>query len=280
MNNKLDSALAKISEDYRASKAKGKPRAAIMGHVVLGYPTLKESIDLVKLMADSGVSLIELQIPFSDPMADGPTIMHANEVALKNGVTPQMCMRAAAKLSKTVSTPLLFMTYFNIVFNYGYSAKAKSGLSKFCADASKSGISGLIVPDVSIDDRHEGYWTEAKRAGLYPIPLVTPVTELSRMRAIKKMAGDSFVYCVSTTGTTGVRRNVPSNLKSYSTKVRKVFNCPLAVGFGLSTGTQVREVGKSAEIAVVGSATIDLIRKTSTKNRRFSLRKFFAELSN
>ncbi|MBP9837097.1 MAG: tryptophan synthase subunit alpha [Proteobacteria bacterium] len=263
----------KLAEIRKIEKAK---RPALMTHVVLGYPSLKESIAIVKAMADSGASIIELQIPFSDPMADGPTIMAANEAALKNGLKVKDCFAAAEKLAKELpNTPLLFMSYFNILYCYN---KGKNGVRNFFKDTQAAGVSGVIVPDIPAEDTGEEFWSDAKKFKVAPIPVVSPVSTEDRLKLIKKVTQDSFVYCVSTTGTTGARKDLPPDIKQYLSRVRKIFNQPLAVGFGISTREQVEVVGQHAEIAIVGSAMVDKIKSSSSKDLLKVVSKFTKEL--
>ena len=257
--------MKRMEETLRAiAKRKRGSTPAVMTHVVLGYPTLKESMDIVRAMADSGAALIELQIPFSDPMADGPTIMAANEAAIANGVKVRDCFRAAEKLSRDVNTPLLFMSYFNIVYRYGVRA--------FKRDSAAAGIEGLIVPDVPPEEDADGFWERDNNVAV--IPVVAPVSTPSRLKLLKRSAAGGFVYCVSTTGTTGARGALPAGLPEYLRRVKKVFNLPLAVGFGISSPAQVRELSGHAEIAVVGSAMIDCIRSAPRKQHIAKVRSF------
>lgn len=268
--------LQNTLEEIQTKRANGASRAALMTHVILGYPTLKDSIDIVRLMADSGASIIEMQIPFSDPIADGPTIMVANQRALENLVTPKDCMKAMEFLAKKVHVPLLFMSYLNLLINY------QGGLKQFCKDAHSAGTQGLIVPDIPPEETSEGYWTLTRANQLIPIVVVSPVTTQERLQKLAKVATSGFVYCVSTTGTTGARKTLPHDLAEYLLTVREHFSLPLALGFGISTPEHIQTIGKHAEIAVVGSATIDLIRQTdkvSKKERLKKLREFVERMS-
>lgn len=246
---------------------------ALMTHVVIGYPSLKESIQLVRVMADAGVSTIELQIPFTDPIADGPTIMHANSVALANGVKTRDCLKAMEQLSGKVNCPLFFMSYYNLLFSYA------GGMSGFLRNAKSSGALGLIVPDIPFEERSDGFWTMARENHLLTIPIVSPVTPPDRLRAISKVADSGFVYCVSTTGTTGARSELPNDLPAYLKRVRQSFKIPRAVGFGISNAAQIRALRGHAEIAVIGSAVIDLLERAEPKARRKALQKYLEKLS-
>ena len=257
---------------------------ALMSHVVLGFPTLKRSIELVTAMVDNGAAIVELQIPFSDPIADGPTIMGACEEALAIGVRPADCIRAVEQLRKKVGVPLLLMSYYNPVFRYGRGMKRSGGgLEIFCRDAAAAGADGLIIPDIPAEDTAEGYWTIPQRHGLMPIPLVSPVTSAERLARIKPIlqavSRGGFVYCISTTGTTGARSALPSDLSAYLNRVRRELHRPLAVGFGISTPTQIAALRSKAEIAVVGSATIDVVRRAPIKGQVRSVSRFIERLA-
>ena len=251
--NKLVSLCKSLSHDTK------KPR--LMTHVVVGFPTLEASIDIVRGMCEAGVDVVELQMPFTDPIADGSSIMEANQIALDNGITPADCFRAIEILSKEVTQPILIMSYFNLLYCY------KDGLQGFFSDASKAGASGLIIPDIPPDEDFEGYWEFAETHGLVPIPLVAPTTSDDRLSMLSGYASEnSFVYCVATLGTTGARGSLEAGLGDYLNRVRKYFNQPLAVGFGISTGAQVVEACEYANMAVVGSAMIDAINKTKPES--------------
>lgn len=271
----LEETLQRISKERRQRPG----TAALMTHVVLGYPSLKQSMDIVRAMADAGASLIELQIPFSDPMADGPTIMRANEAALAQGVTPKACLEAMEKLSTRVSVPLLFMSYFNLLYNYGQT-KTDGGFRSFCRDAGRAGAQGLIVPDVPPEENRERYWTLPLEYGITPIPLVAPVSSVERMKKIRAVTQcGAFLYCVSSTATTGAQSQLPPDLKRYLARIRQNFSVPLAVGFGISTPEHVRAVGCLADIAVVGSAVINIIRDTPKQRQIAKVRSFVERLS-
>ena len=246
--------MTRISKTI-ASLPKTSP--SLMTHVVLGYPTMEKSLEIVIAMAESGTRFIELQIPFSDPLADGPTIMHANEVALANGVTPTACLAALKSLrSEIKETPLLIMSYFNLLFNY------RGGVQGFIDTAQEAGADGFIVPDIPPDEVDEKYWSYCRETGLAAVPLVSPVTPDSRMELIARNAqADSFIYCVSTTGTTGAREQLSVNLEPYITRVKKYFSQPLALGFGIKTKEQIQQLSGLVDIAIVGSATIDRIER-------------------
>ncbi|MDP2642215.1 MAG: tryptophan synthase subunit alpha [Candidatus Peregrinibacteria bacterium] len=228
----------------------------LMTHIVAGYPTMEESEKIAMAMYESGVSFIEVQIPFSDPIADGPTIMKANEISLQNGTTPRDCMEFIKRIKKKIKIPIFIMTYFNIPFNYG--------LEKFCEDASDAGVYGLIIPDMPIDEeKYEHYISLCKKHNLHAIQVISQMSRLERLKALSKVAS-GFVYCISSLGTTGTRSELNPKLEKYLKNVKRYIKIPLAVGFGISTKEQVKLVGKKAEIVVIGSKIINLYNETAT----------------
>jgi tryptophan synthase alpha subunit len=223
-----------------------------MTHIVAGYPSMKECEEIALCMAKSGVSFIEIQIPFSDPIADGPTIMEANEKSLLNGTTPEDCFELIKRLKNKIKTPILIMSYFNIPFNYG--------VEKFCKKAKEIGVYGLIIPDIPIDEeKHDHYIEICRKHNLHPIQVISPITTTGRLKKLKKVAS-GFVYCISTLGTTGERKELTPKLQDYLEKVRKIIKLPLALGFGISSEDQVLEASKYADIVVIGSKMINLYK--------------------
>lgn len=216
-----------------------------MTHAVAGFPNLAESADVVRMM--SGVAdFIEIQIPFSDPVADGPTMMSANEQSLENGFRVEHAFEMAKALITEVSTPILFMTYYNIVFC--------RGVARFCREAAAVGISGLIIPDMPVEEEFsEHFFAECEHNGLAPILVVSPITPEERIQKLAQYAR-GFWYAVSRTGTTGIRDEFDSG--DIVEKIRKYSNLPIALAFGISRPEHLTQVAKKAEMAVVGSATM------------------------
>jgi len=192
---------------------------------------------------------VELGIPFSDPLADGATIQKASFHALKNGVTPQLCLEVAKRLSQEVDIPMVFMTYFNPVFSYG--------TDKFCGACTRSGIDGLIIPDLPPE---EGAGLEAatQKQNLDLIYLLAPTSTEERVRLVAQRSR-GFTYLVSVTGVTGVRDKLPANLKAFVTRVKQITTQPLCVGFGISTPEQAKQVARIADGVIVGSRIIQLM---------------------
>lgn len=250
-----------------------------MTHVVVGYPNLVTTEKLVKLMDSLGVEFIELQIPFSDPLADGPTIMKACEASLANGTKVADAFVLANKLSKNVKAKLLFMAYFNTIFNYKTSHAElvsasqrfrlsgrndkKSGVEAFCRDAKAAGISGLIIPDMALDEEPEEQFSNCcKEHGLMNIRVMSPASTEDRMKKNAQI-GTGFVYCTARQGTTGAKAELPKDTLNYLKTAKNYFAIPLAVGFGISKKEHVAMLKGTADIAVVGSALIDVINKSN-----------------
>jgi tryptophan synthase alpha chain len=224
---------------------------ALIAYITVGYPTIEATLEVVPLLAESGCNIIELGIPFSDPLADGVTIQRSSFQALQNGVTPRLCIELAEKLNGKVKTPLVFMTYYNPVLNYG--------LERFCAASAKSGVSGMIIPDLPPD---EGSELEAvsREKGLDLIYLLAPTSTEQRIRlAAERSRG--FIYLVSVTGVTGARDRLPTDLKAFVARVRKVARQPLCIGFGISTPEQAGRIAAIADGVIVGSRIIQLMEK-------------------
>ncbi len=242
----------------------------IMTHVVVGYPSLEETIKIVKVMAGNGADLIELQIPFSDPLADGPTIMMACEKSLERGTKVKDAFKIMKTLSFQVSVPLIFMAYFNTVFKFG--------VEKFCQDAKKAGAYGLIVPDMSIDEENEEHFFRAcKQNNLVNIQVISPASTDERLRKNAAVA-NGFVYCTAHQGITGVKDQLDPNIVSYLKRVRKFFSIPIAVGFGISKKEHIKQLSPYADIAVVGSAIIDVINKSDSKDLEKNIVNFLNQL--
>ena len=222
---------------------------ALIAYVTVGYPSIEDTLKVVPLLASSGCDMVELGIPFSDPLADGATIQKASFCALKNGVTPKLCLKVAKELSQKVDIPLVFMTYFNPVFSYG--------LEEFCRACVRAGVGGLIIPDLSPDEGSE-LESVTRRHSLDLIYLLAPTSAEERIRLVAERAR-GFIYLVSVTGVTGARDNLPPELGTFVARVRKVANQPLCVGFGISTSEQARQVAKIADGVIIGSRIIQLM---------------------
>jgi tryptophan synthase alpha chain len=242
--------LQRIASAFAA--ARGQNRAALMPYLTLGYPDPAQSMSVVKAVARAGADLIELGVPFSDPLADGPTIQRSTQVALEHGATTARCLEMAAALRQDgVSQPCLLMGYTNPLLAYG--------IERYCADAARAGADGLIVPDLPLEEA--GHLEDTCRArGLALVYLAPPTSDAQRLRVLAAHSS-GFLYLVSLTGVTGARRELPSELDGFVRRARAAAgSLPLAVGFGISTPEQAGAVGRIADGVIVGSALIDAMR--------------------
>jgi len=237
----------KISE--RLSLLAGRGEKALITFITAGDPDLESTKELVITLEKAGVDIIELGVPYSDPLADGPVIQQASQRALRAGTKLKKIFQAVADIRKETHIPIILMTYYNPLLKYGLENTAN--------DAVSSGVDGFIVPDLPMEESAEfGSILAAK--GICLIPLVAPTSGPERIRLIASSA-QGFVYCVSLTGVTGVREGIPDNLKDFMREVRNVTDKPLAVGFGISTPGQVAAVSKYCDAVIVGSALVKTI---------------------
>ena len=207
---------------------------------------------------EAGCDIVELGIPFSDPLADGTTIQEASSQALQGGVTPKVCLELAKQLREKVALPLVFMTYYNPVLHFG--------LESFCVACAEAGIDGLIIPDLPPDEATD-LDASAKKHQLDLIFLLTPTSTTERIRLVAEKSR-GFIYLVSLTGVTGPRESLPAGLEDFVSRVRKETAQPLCVGFGISTPDQAHRVGQVADGVIVGSRLIQLIRDEDSPYQR------------
>lgn len=261
MNN-LNKKLTEITQ---------RKRIGLMTHVVVGYPSLEETVRIVKTMAENGADIVELQIPFSDPLADGPTIMRACEQSLQNGTKVADAFRILQQLSQEVSIPLLCMAYYNTVFKYG--------VENFCRDAQRAGASGLIVPDMPIEEeKNEHFFKYCKKYNLHNIQVISPASTEERLIKNATIA-NGFIYCTARQGITGVQgRGVMPYALTYLEKVKQIFDIPVAVGFGISKKEQIDALIGHADIAIVGSAIIDIITNSKRENMHKNISEFLRNM--
>jgi tryptophan synthase alpha chain len=249
--------LSHISDTFERTRA--EHRAALMPYFTLGFPTPRVSLDVVKAIADSGADLIELGVPFSDPLADGPTIQHSTQVALEQGVTVKRCLEMTAELRRVgVKQPLLLMGYVNPILAYG--------VERYVAEAVSAGADGFIVPDLPPEEAAEMEAAcDTREAALAYLAAPTSTDERLAYVAGKTRG---FLYLVSLAGVTGARDSLPLGLKDFVKRARgatrqvstgvqgRPLNLPLAVGFGISTPQMARLVGGLADGVIVGSALV------------------------
>jgi tryptophan synthase alpha chain len=222
---------------------------ALIPYITIGYPSVETTLKLVPLLASNGCDIIELGIPFSDPLADGATIQRASFEALRQGVTPKVCLKVAQELRRRVEIPLVFMTYYNPVLKFG--------LEQFCSKCADLVIDGLIIPDLPPEEGEELEQSTRSR-GLDLIYLLSPASTEERIKLVASRSS-GFIYLVSLTGVTGVRDKLPEELESFVDRVRARTEKPLCVGFGVSTPEQAQRVAKVADGVIVGSRIIQLL---------------------
>ncbi len=222
---------------------------AVVPFLTAGFPNRRVFIDSVRAAVDVGASAVEIGMPFSDPLADGPAIQHSSQTALDNGVTMADVFDLTAALRAKIGVPIFLMGYLNPLL--------KMGMQKFAHAAAASGADGTIIPDCPIDEARD--WTVAsKEAGLDNIFLVAPTSPDERVRRIDRMSS-SFSYCVSVAGVTGARRDVSPSTIAYLRRVRRLAKKPYVVGFGISSPVHVRALSGLADGYVVGSALVPLL---------------------
>ncbi|GAB4475304.1 MAG: tryptophan synthase subunit alpha [Anaerolineales bacterium] len=243
----------KVSIEQTFYVVRSQGRAALMPYFTIGYPDIDTSIAIIQAMAASGADLIELGIPFSDPLADGPTIQQSTQIALRSGVTLEICLHTLQRLRQSgVSTPLLLMGYYNPIISFGEERFAKL--------AAEGGAQGIIIPDLPPEES-EDLRLSCNQVGLSLIHLVAPTTPLQRIRFIAEKS-QGFIYVVSVTGVTGARQSLPQDLIDFIRSVRSVSALPLALGFGISTPQQAATYGRYVDGVIVGSALIEKVRQS------------------
>lgn len=240
------------SIDTVFSNLKIKKKCGLIPYFTAGYPSLKDTARLIKGVAEKGIAdIVEIGLPFSDPVADGATIQESSKVALDNGVNTDSIFEMIEGLNKRVDTPIVLMTYFNPVYKYG--------IEKFFRRAGKAGIKGIIIADLPVEDDIR-IAEVSKKYDINTIYLVTPTSSNARVKKIASLSS-GFIYFVSRSGTTGARANLPAKIKAFSKLIKSYTDKPVAIGFGVSTPEHIKQVAANFDAAIVGSAIIDSIKK-------------------
>lgn len=225
-----------------------KNKPIFMPYFPLGYPDLATSIDVIEALAKNGADLIEVGLSFSDPLADGPMIQRATQVALEKGITIKKSLEAVKELrNRNVTIPLILMGYYNPMLAYG--------LEKFIHDAKEAGADGFIIPDLPMEEAEE---FQSINGDMPLIQMLAPTSPDARMEAIARNA-KGFIYLVSVTGVTGERREISNDLGALIARVREHTSAPVCVGFGIGTPEQAQQVGQLADGVIVGSACVKMI---------------------
>ena len=247
------------------ARLKAEGRTGFIAFLTVGYPDVESALRLVPALIEGGADIVELGIPFSDPLAEGPTIQRSSYRALQQGVTPKVCLEVAAKLrAGGLDAPLVFMGYFNPLLAYG--------IESFTRDAASAGADGLIVVDLPPEE--SGSLRDACLAnGLRLIYLLAPTSTDERIKRAAGM-GSGFLYCVSLTGVTGARDELAPDLETFVRRVQKHTDLPIAVGFGISQRKHFEAVGRIADAAVIGSAIIDEADRVGPSEQAARLREY------
>jgi tryptophan synthase alpha chain len=238
----------------------------LMTHAVVGYPSLEDNWEMLTCMQEAGVDLVELQLPFSEPIADGPMFIKANQSALEHGIHWHQYFEFAARAVEKFDFPVLFMGYYNSVFRMGHE--------NFCNRLQEAGMDGFIIADLPTEEALEldGY---AKEKKLDPIHIMTPVNSVQRMKEIAATAS-GFIYCVARKGVTGRETDLDQSLREYMQRRRKVTDLPLALGFGIKKPEHVSQLKGLADIAIVGTACLEVWEQRDEDRYR----KFLEDLHN
>ena len=243
--NRIDSALA-------------KNKKLISIYFTAGFPDLDDTVPIIKALEKSGVDMIEIGMPFSDPLADGPTIQDSSTQALKNGMHTQKLFDQIKSIRNEVTIPLIIMGYFNPIFQYGVEA--------FCKSCKDVGIDGLIIPDLPVDVYHKNYKSIFESYGLKNIFLITPQTSESRVRYIDEVS-DGFIYMVSSASTTGAKSEFGDIQENYFKRINDLkLKNPQIVGFGISNYDTFNAATTYAKGAIIGSAFIKYLKTNGTQN--------------
>lgn len=235
-----------VSEKFRELKKKNE--MALILYTTGGYPNIEKSMEIIEVLSESGADIIEIGIPFSDPIADGPSIQYSSHASLVEGCTLKKIINNVRKLK--VKKPLVFMSYLNPLLAYGKK--------KILRDMKKIGVSGLIIPDLPVEEATD-WITLSQKYGIELIFLLTPASpEKRRKKIVKKSRG--FVYCVSVTGTTGIRDEMPPNISNFLKEVKSISDTPIALGFGISRPEQIKALRGKTDGVILGSRIIEAIK--------------------
>lgn len=232
----------------RINKKLQEDKKLLSIYFTAGYPNLEDTVPIIESLQNAGVDMIEIGLPFSDPLADGPTIQDSSTKALQNGMTTQKLFQQLEDIRKSIHIPLVLMGYFNPILQYGVEA--------FCEKCQALGIDGLIIPDLPVDIYHEQYKHIFEKYGLLNMFLITPQTSEERIRFIDEVS-DGFIYMVSSASTTGAKNSFGSDQEAYFNRIESMnLSTPQIVGFGISNAVTFKQATQKARGAIIGSAFI------------------------
>ncbi|MBU1147388.1 MAG: tryptophan synthase subunit alpha [Candidatus Omnitrophica bacterium] len=247
--------------DKKFKELKKKRKKAFVAFIMAGDPSLSITKKLIFELEKNGADIIELGVPFSDPLADGPTIQRSSERALKRKATINSVSNLVRNVRLQTQIPIAFLTYYNLIHHYG--------LERFAQKASSCGVDGVIIPDLPPEESQD-LRRIAKKKNLSIIHLAAPTSSRQRLKKIADVS-TGFIYYVSLTGTTGARKELPKELSSSLRAIKRVTKKPVCVGFGISRADQVRSISKLADGVIVGSAIIKVVERNT--NRKYLVRR-------
>ena len=248
---------SRIGKTFKRLKKEGKK--AFIPYIMAGDPSVEKTKEVVLLFEECGADIVEIGVPFSDPLADGPTIQRASERALKNGVTLRRVISCVKDLREITQIPIVLMTYFNPVFKYG--------VEHFVKDAKDSGVDGVIIPDLPPDEAAD-FIKLSRAATLDTIFLLAPTSTADRIEKVAR-ASSGFIYYVSITGITGADLLLDGSMEVLIEEIRKYTNRPIAVGFGVSTPFQASAVAKVSDAVIVGSAIVKRLHESPDELKHY-----------
>lgn len=248
-NSDKDGKKGTIGMVFEMLEAKGQK--AFIPFITCGYPDMDNFIRTYELLDSSGADIIEIGIPFSDPLADGPVIQKTSNIALKNGVNTDTVFEAVKNIRKKSKTPIALLVYFNMIYKYG--------VDKFLGNAASAGASGVIIPDLPMEE-YESYSRYFSGSGIENIMITSLTSDDYRLKEITE-AAEGFIYCVSLKGVTGARSGLSVELEDFLDRLRSITDLPLAVGFGISTPEQVQAIKDRCDGIIIGSKILDILLK-------------------
>lgn len=235
-----------------------EPNKLLSIYFTAGFPKLEDTVDIIKRLQDAGVDMVEIGLPYSDPLADGPTIQQSSTAALRNGMSTKKLFEQLKDIRNHIDIPLIVMGYFNPMLQYG--------VRQFCQDVSEIGIDGLIMPDLPYDYWGENHQRDYEDFNLKHIQLITPQTSKERIFNIDQQSQDAFIYMVSSSATTGSQKGFAEEQLSYFDRIASYeLDSPQIVGFGIKDNTTFQQATKHAKGAIIGSAFIKALEKDGVK---------------
>lgn len=257
--------------DKKFDFLKNNNQKALIPFITCGYPSVNDFMRVFSTLEKNGADIIEIGIPFSDPLADGPVIQETSRIALNNGVNTDIALDSVIKIRKTSEIPIVIMTYFNIVYRYG--------IDRFLDNALKAGVDGLIIPDLPLEEFYN-YMSISDYAHMDNIMLASLTSDDIRLHKISSVCR-GFLYCVSVKGVTGIRKEMSRDVKNFLTRLRSITDLPLALGFGISNPDQISGIKDYCDGVIIGSKILSIIMEADgIKEGLDDLGKFMKKINN